>query len=54
MNKVVDPSKQIAKIMRTDAELIYDSDSINKMLKVLSDSNIKIHMILKGLQGEIN
>ena len=52
--RIVNPARQIAKIMRRDAELIDDSKSIDNMLKLLSDSNVKIHMILKGLQGDIN
>ena len=53
-HKIVNPARQIAKIMRKDAELIDDSTNINSMLKLLSDNNVKIHMILKGLNGDVN
>ena len=54
MITIVDPARQIAKIMHKDAELIDDCDSIDKMLQQLSETNTKIHMITKGLKGDIN
>ena len=53
-HKIENPARQIAKIMRKDAELIDDCTNVNYMLRLLQDSNIKIQMILKGLQGDVN
>ena len=52
--KIVDPGRQIAKIMHKDAELIDDCDSLDKMLQQLSETNTKIHMIIRGLKGDVN
>lgn len=54
IKKVIDPGKQIAKIMRRDAELIDDCEDVDNMLRQLSETNTKIHMILQGLKGNIN
>ena len=53
--KIKDPGRQIAMIMRKDAQLIDGCNgNITRMLNVLTDSNMKIKMLLEGIRGNIN
>ncbi len=53
-SSIKDPTKQIADIMYRDAKRINACKDVNHMLEILTETNTKISMLLKGLRGEVN